>query len=148
MPIRILVLDDDDLVAQILAKLLDRLGFVPTAATSVSEALRACARTNFDLIISETCLSDGNPLPLLLHCRQGRPTAKGIIVSCFDDHASMARAKSAGFSEYLIKPLHFGQLLGLIERLVSGSRDDDKRRGLQRAAHDPPANVTYWSKVQ
>lgn len=133
-PTRILLLDDDKRVGQVLAKLLLRAGFVPTVATTVSEALRACALMNFDLVITEIWLPDGDALPLLAHCRQQSPFAKGIVVSCFDDPTSMVRAKAAGFAEYVLKPIYFEQLMGVIQRI--GSTPQTSERPETATEHD------------
>jgi two-component system nitrogen regulation response regulator GlnG len=115
---RILLVDDDRQCGMILSKLLQRAGCAAVVATSVAEAKQACRKADFDLIVSDILMPDGNPLPLLERCRERRSGVKGIVLSGYDDPLIKAQARDAGYEEYMLKPMDFGQFMSLIRRLV------------------------------
>lgn len=88
-------------------------------AHTVSEAIKLCDRNNFDLIICDVRLPDGNGLNLLAYLRKTCSTAEGIAASGWDRHELRASAERMGYGGYIVKPIDFAELKQTIHRLLS-----------------------------
>lgn len=118
---RILLVEDHDDTAKVMARLLAANGFVASVAPTAAHATELAGRERFDLIVSDLGLPDLDGYTLLgeLHRRLGPLPA--IALSGFgpDDAGDPAAARAAGFAEHLTKPVHFPTLLASIRRLLA-----------------------------
>ena len=115
----ILIVDDDADGALALRKLLERSGYFVMLAHTVAEARKLCDRNNFDLIICDVRLPDGNGLNLLAYLRKTCSTAEGIVVSGWDQNELQESAESAGYGGHLVKPIDFAKLKETVHRLLT-----------------------------
>jgi ActR/RegA family two-component response regulator len=104
--VRVLVLDDDERLAELTARGLRRLGYDAEAASRVRE-LRPREVVVLDLGLSASL--DAHQLSVL---RAARP----IVVTGATDPASRAVAEDLGASEYLVKPVELEELAAAIKR--------------------------------
>jgi len=104
--VRVLVLDDDERLAELTARGLRRLGYDAEAASRVRE-LRPREVVVLDLGLSGSL--DAHQLSVL---RAARP----IVVTGATDPASRAVAEDLGASEYLVKPVELEELAAAIKR--------------------------------
>lgn len=116
----ILVVDDHADTVKVLAKLLKSAGYSVSAAGSLAEARRICQATKFDLVIADVSLPDGNGLDLLPQIAETCP-AKGIIVSGDSKELYKHVSATSQWSDYLVKPIMFENLLASIGRVLAGS---------------------------
>jgi|GEM_PF-384880 len=118
--LRILLVDDHQDTNNVMRLLLERKGYAVTAAYSVESALRAAARQEFDLLVSDIGLPDGTGIDLIESLRQrGVAPVKAIALSGFGMESDIQRSLQAGFAEHLIKPISFGKLHEAIQRVAS-----------------------------
>ena len=104
--VRVLVLDDDERLAELTARGLRRLGYDAEAASRVRE-LRPREVVVLDLGLSGSL--DAHQLSVL---RAARP----IVVTGATDPASRAVADDLGATEYLVKPVELEELAAAIKR--------------------------------
>ncbi len=115
---RILVVDDERVIADAIAAILNASGCTAVAAYSGEGALEAIAAGVPDLMITDVCMPGMNGVELAINVRQHFPACKVLL---FSGHAASshliveARAKGYEF-ELLRKPIHPRDLL---ERLKS-----------------------------
>lgn len=114
--VRILVVDDDVDTARMMSRLLNSSGYPTTTAGSVAEARQLCDGQRFDLLIADLSLPDGSGADLLRH--DEACFGKGIIVSGHDEQCHAALGSEAGYSDYLIKPIRFDDLLNVVQRVL------------------------------
>ena len=121
--IRVLIVDDEPLVAAAHEQYLDRMeGFlVVGVAHSVAEALALIARgvetgTAPDLLLLDVGLPDGNGLDLARRLRQSRIDVDIIAVTAVRDRASVQAAVAVGAAHYLIKPFGFAAFRDKLEQ--------------------------------
>lgn len=114
---RILVLEDDADTARMMSRLLNSYGYQTMTAGSVSEARRLCDEHRFELLIADLSLPDGSGADLLRD--DDRCFEKGIIVSGHDDQQQEALGMAAGYSDYLLKPIRFDELLKVVQRVLA-----------------------------
>src|SRR5881394_214541 len=118
-PRRLLVVDDHEDTCTGLKMILERRGYDITVAYTADQAVEKARRENFDLLISDIGLPDRSGYELMKEMRgRGVP---GIALSGFGMEHDVNRARAAGFSEHLTKPINFERLEEVIQQLLSNS---------------------------
>ena len=113
---RILVVEDDADTARMMSRLLNSSGYPTMTAASVAEARQLCDEHRFDLLIADLSLPDGSGADLLRH--DENCFGKGIIVSGHDEERHGSLGMEAGYSDYLLKPIQFDDLLSVVRRVL------------------------------
>jgi CheY-like chemotaxis protein len=78
-------------------------------AASLADARAIAAKSEFDLLISDLGLPDGNGCELMEELRQC-PGLKGIALTGYGTDKDIARSQAAGFTTHLIKPVRVQSL--------------------------------------
>jgi CheY-like chemotaxis protein len=80
--------------------------------------METAVRNQFDLLISDIALPDGNGIELMmqLHAISKIP---GIAISGFGNNGDIEKSLQAGFAEHLIKPVKLDALEAAIERAIA-----------------------------
>jgi PAS domain S-box-containing protein len=116
---RILVVDDAPAAAQMLAKLLEKLGQSVITAHSAAEALKLAAAQLPDVVISDLGMPHVDGLELARRLRQ-MPGMKGatlVALTGYGQESDKQRTKEAGYDEHLIKPARLETLRSLLASL-------------------------------
>ncbi|MGL5860581.1 MAG: response regulator, partial [Phycicoccus sp.] len=115
--IRVLVVDDDFMVARIHVGFVERVdGFeVAGVARSGAEATRAVASLDPDLLLLDLYLPDRFGLDLLADLRTGRHPCDAVVITAAKESEAVRAAVRLGVADYLLKPFGFADLE---ERLV------------------------------
>ncbi len=116
-PLRILLVEDHQDTCTALEKLLIRRGHLVAATHSMRSAMETAARNQFDLLISDIALPDGNGAELMTYLR-AISGMRGIAISGFGMNGDIERSLEAGFAEHLIKPVKMENLEAAIERAI------------------------------
>lgn len=116
--VRILLVEDHAPTRSTLAHLLGCYEYVVTAAESAAQARAAAARQQFDLIISDIGLPDGEGCGLLKELRGFQPDLPGIALSGYGMDEDIARSRLAGYVEHMIKPVRIEALNNAIQAVV------------------------------
>lgn len=117
---RILLVEDHADTARVFSTLLEQDGFDVTIAGTLAEGMKACETSSFDLLVCDVRLPDGDGIELLSKARGQCRGVAGIVVSGYDDTEVRAAAQSAGFREYLVKPLTYAELRDAVIRSLPG----------------------------
>jgi PAS domain S-box-containing protein len=113
---RILLVEDHEPTRTALASLLTRRDYKVLTAVSVAEA-RALARQNqFDLVVSDIGLPDGDGYALMSGLRD-EFGLKGIALSGYGMEKDVAKGKQAGFIAHLVKPVRVESLEKVLETI-------------------------------
>src|SRR6266567_7842713 len=121
-PLRLLVVDDHEVVRQGLVSLLDRrAGFdVVAQAGSVAEAIAQAARFEPDLVIMDVRLPDGSGIEACREIRAARPQTRVVILTSYPDEEAVLSAIIAGASGYLLKQIRGRDLVSALEAVGRG----------------------------
>ena len=122
--IKILLVDDDELVRVTLCEVLEQNGFAVTSAANVSEALKHISSGTFEVLLSDLHMPGaGDGLTVVSAMRHANPKAVTILLSAFPEMNAAAHAILLQADEILVKPMDVTELLNAIkQRLASGSR--------------------------
>lgn len=122
---RLLVIEDDPLIARSLDQALTPLGNTIDAFTHCAEAGAALQRGHFDLVILDLGLPDGDGLSLLEALRERGDTTPVLILTARDGVDDRVRGLDLGADDYLAKPFSLAELEARVRALL--------RRSQQRA---------------
>ena len=122
--IRVLVVDDDFMVARIHVGFVERMdGFeVVGVAHSGSEAADAVARLRPDLLLLDLYLPDRFGLDLLADIRAGSHPCDAIVITAAKEGDAVRAAVRLGVADYLLKPFGFPDLEERLERYAAQRR--------------------------
>jgi CheY-like chemotaxis protein len=115
---RVLVVDDHVDTCTGMQMMLERRGYRVTVAHTADQAIEKSEHEEFDLVISDIGLPDRSGYELMeeLGATKG---LRGIALSGFGMENDVSRARAAGFSEHLTKPINFDRLNEAIQALLS-----------------------------
>src|SRR5437588_4465826 len=114
---RILVVHDHLDTCTGMKMMLERRGYRVTIAHTADQAVEKSRHEEFDLVISDIGLPDRSGYDLMreLSTMKG---LRGIALSGFGMENDVSRARAAGFSEHLTKPINFDRLEESIQSLL------------------------------
>ncbi|PTL82795.1 ATP-binding protein [Vitiosangium sp. GDMCC 1.1324] len=120
-PTRVLVVDDNQDAADILAESLELLGCETRIAYDGPSALKIAPTFQPDVALLDIGLPvmDGYELARLLRQQLSSPALRLVAVTGYGQASDRQRSKEAGFDAHLVKPLDFDVLNALIERLAA-----------------------------
>jgi response regulator of citrate/malate metabolism len=135
--IRVLVVDDDFMVARVHAGFVERIpGFtVVGTAHSGADALTAVHRLLPDLVLLDIHLPDISGVEVLRRVREDEPDVDVLVVSAAREVETVQRALRGGVVNYLVKPFDQKTLRTRLEDYA------DRRRNLARMAHASQEDV-------
>jgi DNA-binding NtrC family response regulator len=113
---RVLIVDDEPRIRELLLDLCPDLGLVPAAARSAEEAIRMVEQSPPDILILDLNLPQMPGLDLLERLRTTHPHAPVIILTGFGDLAAARRAIHLNVTEFLTKPCHLRDLELALDR--------------------------------
>lgn len=110
---RILVVEDHESTRLVVVQLLSKLGHEAIAVGTIEEAKKEFYSRQFDLVISDIGLPDGDGLELMREIRSCSEVPS-IALSGFGMPEDVKRIKAAGFTNQLTKPIKMERLNALI----------------------------------
>ncbi|HET7026416.1 MAG TPA: response regulator transcription factor [Candidatus Limnocylindrales bacterium] len=121
-PLRLLVVDDHEVVRQGLVALLARRESfqVVAEAGTVAEAVEQAHRFEPDIVIMDVRLPDGSGIEACRDIRAERPTTRVIMLTSYPDEEAVLASIVAGASGYLLKQIRGRDLVAAIETVGRG----------------------------
>ncbi len=121
-PLRLLVVDDHEVVRQGLASLLDRREAfqVVAEAGNVAEALEMARKYEPDIVIMDVRLPDGSGIEACREIRADLPGTRVVILTSYPDEEAVLSAIIAGASGYLLKQIRARDLVAALEAVGRG----------------------------
>lgn len=128
--IRVLIVDDDFMVAKVHAGFIQRTpGFsVVGAAHTGAEALAKTRELHPDLVLLDIHLPDANGLDLMLQLRDVAPELDVLVISAAREVETVRRALRGGIVHYLIKPFSQEDLQERLEHYRSAYQGLDSSK--------------------
>lgn len=115
---RLLVIEDEPRIAEILKSGLERAGFVVDTLRLCAEAREALALTAYDAAVLDLGLPDGDGLSLLAELRPKSNRIPILVLTARDAVGERVAGLDAGADDYLVKPFAMEELVARIKALL------------------------------
>ncbi|NUP89018.1 MAG: sigma-54-dependent Fis family transcriptional regulator [Candidatus Sumerlaeia bacterium] len=115
-PLRILLVDDEDIVHQTLGDYLRHAGHHVEPAHDATGALREVAAREYDLALLDIRLAEDSGLDLLHQLQSVRPDIAVVMISGHGTMETVIEALRAGAVDYLKKPIRLEELDAVVEK--------------------------------
>lgn len=123
MPDRILVVDDEEPIREIVASMLGTAGYACKQAGSGMEALAVLTSgEEFELMLSDLMMADLDGIGLLERTKEKYPDMPVVMVTAVHDISVALAAIRNGAYDYLLKPFEREQLLNTVSRALENRR--------------------------
>ena len=110
----LLIVEDDKVFLQRLARAMESRGFTVQTAESVSEGLRHVAASVPAYAVVDMRLGDGNGLDVISALKKRRPEARGIVLTGYGNIATAVTAVKLGAVDYLSKPVDADEVVAAL----------------------------------
>lgn len=115
---KILVVDDDPSIGELLSGILTREGFDCVKCLTGNEALASLADAVFDAVITDVNMPGMNGLDLLKRARQSYPGMAILMATGLDDVRIGIQAMKDGADDYLVKPFELQAVMVSVNRAL------------------------------
>jgi two-component system response regulator DevR len=121
-PLRLLVVDDHEVVRQGLVSLLERRDHfqVVAEAGTAAEAVEMARKFEPDLVVMDVRLPDGSGIEACREIRAEFPATRVVILTSYPDEEAVLSAIIAGASGYLLKQIRGRDLVSALESVGRG----------------------------
>jgi len=119
---KVLVIEDHEDTAIVIARMLEDMGHNIVSANSVASAVDILIREKFDLIVSDIGLPDGNGVSLISAVR-AFCDAPAVALTGYGTRKDVERCLNAGFNKHVTKPVTFEILRQIIAEVCGEQRN-------------------------
>ncbi len=120
---RILVVDDEDLIREIICSILTQAGFKCKPIRSGTDALTELkSEAGYSVVVSDVVMEGMDGLTLLSKIKAAHPDIPVVMVTAIHDISVALAAIRNGAYDYLLKPFEREQLLASVRRAVENRR--------------------------
>lgn len=118
---KILIIDDDPSVTDLLSRVVTRLGHQATCADCAGKGLQAVSTGSYEVVLLDVGLPDADGLQIMPEIREHARSAEVIILTGKGDPDAAESAIRNGAWDYLVKPPPIDHIIRTIERAISNS---------------------------
>jgi DNA-binding NtrC family response regulator len=129
---RILVVDDEPMMADSLKQNLVEEGYTVDTAATGAEAIEFFDRGGHHLAICDLQLPDMDGLEVMRHMKDTHPSTEVIVVTGYGTVARAVEATKAGAFYFVEKPFDFEQMLPLVERALESRELREETASMRR----------------
>jgi len=133
---RVLVVDDDTSMCDMLVSDLGELGFEVKARTAAPAALEALVASEFDAVVADLNMPGMSGLELCERIVASRPDVPVIVITAFGSIQTAIAAIRSGAYDFVTKPLEVDALGLALERAIQHRRLSDEVRRLRQAVEE------------
>jgi len=115
---KILVIEDEVSMQEIIKETLEKEKYVVESATTYDSALDKIISFEYDCILLDITLPDGSGLDLLTELKELNKTSNVIIISAKNSIDDKVAGLNLGADDYLIKPFHIAELTARVKSIL------------------------------
>lgn len=130
---RILVVDDDQMIREIVVRLLSALGYDCVAAADGLEAVAELKHTPFAVVITDMMMPRMDGMQLLSFVKEHHPGTDVLVITGHSDTFVYSNIINAGGSDFIIKPFDTDELEAKLKRIF---RERKLIHGLEAEIND------------
>lgn len=114
---KILIVDDDEIIIKLLSEFLENEGFNVSYATGQAQALEIFGKEEFDLVLLDISLKDGSGFVVCSAIKQKSDTPV-IFLTASGDEYSVVAGLDIGADDYIAKPFRPKELVSRIKAVL------------------------------
>src|ERR1700682_2473296 len=138
---KVLVVDDEPDLLEMLELPLSRMGLDTTRAQSVAEAIRLLDAQAFDLCLTDMRLPDGEGLRVVEHITNKGLDVPVAVITAFGSAENAVAALKAGAFDYLSKPVALEQLRALVKQALKVPEKPQPSASYQLLGESPAMEI-------
>lgn len=146
---RILLVEDDTMIASGILYALETEGYETNHATGIKDAGSLIVHYNFDLAIIDMQLPDGTGFDVSEIFKNNATSV--IFLTVVDDENTIVRAFDEGAQDYIVKPFRIRELLARVRRILSANIKNGEKDNIiymgHAAIHTDEAKVYVNDKI-
>ena len=132
--LKLLLLEDDISLIDGLTYSLKKNGFDVDVARTIKEAEKRIAKSSdFDILLFDVTLPDGNGFTLCEKLRESGNQVPIIFLTASDEETSVIRGLDCGGDDYITKPFRLGELCSRIRALLRRSNRKNEEGNILRS---------------
>jgi two-component system response regulator PilR (NtrC family) len=128
---RILVVDDEQSMREMLAIMLAKEGYEVLAANSRAMAASVLGQGPVDMVITDVRLPDGDGIEILRHVKAASPETAVVVMTAFGTTETAVAALKLGAHDYLTKPFDIDELKIVVRSALETQRLAEENRRLK-----------------
>ncbi len=109
-----LVVDDEPDIRSLLEITLSRMQLDTESAENVTQAKQKLATQNYDLVLTDMNMPDGNGIDLVIHIQQNCPQTPVAVITAYGSMDTAITALKAGAFDFVSKPIELTRLRELV----------------------------------
>jgi len=129
---RVLVVDDERSMRELLAIMLRQAGHDVTVADGGEAAIKALKSDTFDLVITDLRMREVNGLAVLRAAKEQSPQTVVLVITAFASTETAVEAMKLGAYDYLTKPFKVDEIKLTIANALERKRLQDENQALKR----------------
>jgi len=137
MSTRLLIIEDDESLNQMLQLHFEELGFQVDGTDHCDEALRRIRASAYDLTMLDQRLPDGNGIDLLRRIGEESLDQSVIMMTGEHDLELAIEAIKLGAADFIHKPIKIGELQHVVERVLENQRLSREVKALKASDQEP-----------
>jgi len=130
--IRVLVVDDEQSMRELLGIMLRQVGYAVTLADGGEAAVQALMTDDFDLVITDLRMRKVDGLAVLRAAKEHSPRTVVLVVTAFASTETAVEAMKLGAYDYVTKPFKLDELRLTIANALERKRLQEENRELKR----------------
>lgn len=119
MPARILVVDDEQFVRDLLVKILARQGHRVEGVADGAAALKKLEGEDFDVVLTDVVMPGIDGFELLRRIKGAWPSVRVVVLTGYARRQNISDFLLYGADEYLAKPFQVHELLASVSRVAA-----------------------------
>jgi DNA-binding NtrC family response regulator len=133
---RVLVIDDEPVVVDVLRQLLSKQGYEVQIAGDAAAGRQSIEGLEWDVILLDVMLPDADGMQLLRWIRERYPNLAVVMITAFATVESAVQAMKSGAFHYVTKPFNNDEVRHLVAQAVQTSRLRRENKNLRRALEE------------
>ncbi|MCI0624073.1 MAG: response regulator [Acidobacteria bacterium] len=119
---RVLVVDDEHFIRDVLTKVVSAEGFKSDTAQDAQEAMQKLAQAEYEMVLTDITMPGLDGLQLLQHVATHYPEIAVIMITGVSDVKSAVHALSSGAYDYVTKPFNVLELKSKLHKALDRRR--------------------------
>jgi len=133
---RILVVDDEAGLREMLRVLMRRAGYDVEVADGQRRATELLASSTFDVVVTDLSMPDGSGMGVLSQAKRANETTQVIMITAYATTAQAVQAMREGAYDYIQKPFKNDELVAVVEKACEKRAIIEQNRTLRKRVND------------